>query len=162
MKRQLSTAAEAAKQIRAKLKAQGISARVRSENYAGGNSINVDLVDELPATVKAIESFCSQFQYGHFDGMQDLYEYSNRNDDIPQVKYLFVNVKYSSDTQQAALDYCLTHYADFAEVPSKYEEAKDQYLPGSDTWVSQYIWKILNGTKDSRFWSSLKPRQKAA
>jgi hypothetical protein len=31
-----------------------------------------------------------KYQYGHFNGMEDIYEYSNNNDAIPQTKYLFV------------------------------------------------------------------------
>lgn len=84
MKKQLTEHAAAAKMIRTELKKHGIKATVRAKAYAGGESITVTVNNELPATYKAIKAYCSRFQYGHFDGMQDLYEYSNHSDDLPQ------------------------------------------------------------------------------
>ena len=37
------------------------------------------------------EKIVSKYQYGHFDGMNDIYEYSNSREDIPQAKYIHVN-----------------------------------------------------------------------
>ena len=97
--------AAAAKLIRAELKKHGIKASVRAKSYAGGSSISVNVDDELPATVEAIRAFTSKFEYGHFDPMNDLYEYSNSRDDIPQVGFVFVNNHLSDELRQAAWDY---------------------------------------------------------
>ena len=48
-------AAKAAQIIRKHLKDNGITAKVTSQNYAGGNSINVKTFDLLPATEKFIK-----------------------------------------------------------------------------------------------------------
>lgn len=39
---------------------------------------------------KEIQSLCSKYEMGYFDGMDDMYHYSNRNDSIPQCQYVFV------------------------------------------------------------------------
>ena len=59
---------------------------VKSDNFANGNS--VDIHWNLGPTTDEIEKLVGQFQYGHFDGMIDLYEYSNTRDDIPQAKFV--------------------------------------------------------------------------
>lgn len=87
-----STAALAAQAIRTELKANfpSIKFSVRSENYSGGNSIDVNYEDpELERST--VEKLLSKYEYGSFNGMEDYYEITNSRDDIPQVKYLFVN-----------------------------------------------------------------------
>jgi len=59
---------------------------IRSDNFANGNS--VDISWNLGPTTDDIEKLVSKFQYGHFDGMIDMYEHSNMRDDIPQAKFV--------------------------------------------------------------------------
>jgi len=42
-------------------------------------------------TVKEVEEITSKYQYGSFDGMTDSYNYDNRNESIPQAKYIFTD-----------------------------------------------------------------------
>ena len=42
-------------------------------------------------TVAMVEAITSKYKLGHFDGMTDSYEYSNRRDDVPQVAYVFLS-----------------------------------------------------------------------
>jgi hypothetical protein len=141
MTKQISNHAAAAKMIRAELKKHGIKARVRAKSYAGSSSVDVDIQqDILPAARKAITEYVEQFQYGHFDGMQDLYEYSNRRDDLPQVKYTFVNVEYSDEIR--------------AEVAEFLGETNEDY--NADTRIHQ----CLMGVYASSFWNSRKPKVK--
>lgn len=98
--------AAAAKLIRAELKKHGIKASVTSDCYSGGNSVRVRILQDVtPATRKEVAAFAEQFQRGHFDGMTDSYEYSNRRDDIPQVQFVFVEVDYSDELIEAAKAY---------------------------------------------------------
>lgn len=97
-----SSHAAAAAQIRAEMKRHGVKGRVRSSRYAGGTSVRVELDDPLPATIRKVEQFASRFQYGHFDGMTDSYDYSNHDDDLPQVKFVFVDAVYSPETRAEA------------------------------------------------------------
>ena len=130
--------------IRKQLKANGINARVRSENYSMGSSVDVDINgDYLPAAIEEIKAYCAQFQYGHFDGMTDCYEYSNRNDDLPQAKHVFVRVHRSEELKEAASEFVSQMFGEL--------DSFDQH-----TQTHQ----VLNGTSQlaSRFWISRKPR----
>jgi hypothetical protein len=136
----LSDHAAAAAAIRAELKKHGIRASVRSDSYSMGSSINVKIKQDVsPAALEKIRAFCSQYQYGHFDGSIDLYEYSNSRDDIPQVSYVFVEVDYSDEIKQAARDYI----AGISGIES-YER-------------DRYEWMALCGSWGD-FWRSRKPR----
>ena len=59
---------------------------VRSSSFAGGNSVDISWTDG--ATVEQVEAISDKYQYGSFNGMEDIYEYTNRRDDIPQAKYV--------------------------------------------------------------------------
>lgn len=87
-----SIQAQAAAQIKAKLKDMGVKAQVKSFQAAGCNGVYVycDLADKVH--YDDIEAAAKVHQYGHFNGMEDLYEFSNIDDNIPQV--MFVNVSY--------------------------------------------------------------------
>ena len=105
MTRQLSPAALAAKAIRKELKEKfpGVKFSVRSSNFSMGNSVDVSYDTRAhgcpegdgKAPVDKVWAVVGKYQYGHFDGMTDSYEYSNRQDDIPQAKYVHVSQKWS-------------------------------------------------------------------
>jgi len=120
MTKQTSNHAAAAKQIRQHLKANGIKATVHAKSYSGGSSIRVKIFEELPATFDAVKSFAFQFQYGHFDGMDDSYKYSNSRDDIPQVSFVFVDNEFSKETLADAWAYCQKNHADASDHPAPY------------------------------------------
>ena len=90
MKRQLTEAAQVAKLIKAEIKKYGIKCTAKSSNYSMGDSVRVNVTDQPPWVMAKIKEFTSQFEYGHFNGMEDIYEYSNSRDDIPQTKFLFI------------------------------------------------------------------------
>jgi len=136
--------AKAASIIRKELKANGLNVTVKSKNYSGGNSIDVTIHKDLtPAGVKEVTAYCDQFEMGHFDGMRDLYEYSNTRNDIPQVKFVFVHVDYSDEIHQASRDY-------IDEINGIEENQKDRYY-----------WMALNGSWGD-FWKTQKPRIRVA
>jgi len=88
--RELTQAAQAAKLIRTELKKAfpTIKFSVISENYSMGNSININYIDG-PIT-DAVENIVNKYQLGEFNGMEDIYEYTNSRDDIPQSMFVFV------------------------------------------------------------------------
>lgn len=88
-----STQAQAAAQIKAKLKSIGINAQVTSFRASMCNGVNVYCAPADIDHKDQIEAIAKPYQYGHFDGMYDIYEYSNMNDKIPQVK--FVQISYT-------------------------------------------------------------------
>jgi hypothetical protein len=87
-RRQPTEHAQTAKAIRTVLKAAypRIPFSVTSESYSGGNAVRIHWTDG-PASA-AVEALTDRHEQGHFDGMIDLYEYSNVRKDIPQVKYI--------------------------------------------------------------------------
>lgn len=122
--RTLTEAAKVANEIRKHLKSNNVPCKVTSKNYAGGNSVNVYLYNPLPATRQQIELFTAQYEYGHFDGMTDSYDYSNVRKDIPQVRFLFVNAEYSDDLRQDCWEW-LKDYYEFENAPESWRDASN-------------------------------------
>lgn len=90
MVKQMSEAAQVAKAVRGILRAHGVKGSVRSENYSGGNAVHVSLAEEISAELYAeIFSQADQYRAGHFNGLEDIYEY--RKIDGPSADYIFFN-----------------------------------------------------------------------
>ena len=87
--KQLSEAAQAAKLIRKELKAAFPKTKfsVTSEYFSMGNAVNISW-DNGPAKSE-VHEISDKYEYGHFDGMTDMYECSNSQDGMPQAKYVF-------------------------------------------------------------------------
>lgn len=107
----ISTAANAAKAIREELKAnfKNVKFSVTSDNFAGGNSVNISWTDSV--TVKQVEEFTSKYQYGHFNGMEDIYEYSNDRADIPQAKYVSESRSMSDEARETIKNIMIEKYS---------------------------------------------------
>lgn len=97
----LSSHAAAAKAMKAELSTlfQGIKFSCKSESFSGGNSVNVDWHDG--PTSEEVDKIIRKYQYGHFNGMEDIYEDTNRRNDIPQVKYVSTSRHESPETEEA-------------------------------------------------------------
>jgi hypothetical protein len=102
--RQLTEAAQAAKLIRQTLKQYYPSTTfaVHSSNFANGNAVDINWIDG--PTTREIDKLVSDFQQGHFDGMVDMYEYSNDRDDIPQAKYVQTQREMSEQVRGEIVD----------------------------------------------------------
>lgn len=87
----LSTHANAAKAIRTELKKlfPDIKFSVRSDSFSMGNSVDVSWTDG--PTTDQINDVIKKYQYGSFNSMEDIYEYTNSRDDIPQAKWISAN-----------------------------------------------------------------------
>ena len=143
MTKQLSPHAHVAKLIRQHLKEMGIKGRVTSNSYSGGSSVSVELENQPREVEKAIEAFCAKFEYGHFDGMNDIYEYSNRNDSIPQVKFLFVNNTMTDDFKQTVFNKVKAEFAGCGSLPDDYTKACNEYLPQHNCYVSDLVYRTF-------------------
>jgi hypothetical protein len=106
-----STVAKAAAEIRKELKTNfpEIKFTVKSENYAGGNSVNVRYEDGPKEEI--VEELLNKYKAGSFNGMEDIYEYNNTNRDIPQAKYLFVNRDMSEAVKNQLVKHITTTYS---------------------------------------------------
>lgn len=99
----VTQAAKTAKAIRQELKSlfPSIKFQIRSETYSGGNSVNIGYTDGV--CQKTIESVVNKYQQGKFNSMEDIYEITNRDESIPQVKYIFVDRKMSNEVLEQLL-----------------------------------------------------------
>lgn len=90
-----TTAAKAAKLIRQELKEKypNKKFKVTSQTYSGGSSVNVTNFNGFGSREEVEEmdrNVTRKYEAGSFNGMEDIYEYTNRNDDLPQVKFVFL------------------------------------------------------------------------
>lgn len=73
-----------------------MKARVTSDSGAMTTSVRVTVTSfkgtaqELKKAKDELYSFIDKFRSGDFNGMIDLYEMRSRNDDLPEVKYVFL------------------------------------------------------------------------
>lgn len=89
--KKLTEAAQAAKAIKQELKKAypSVIFSVKSDNYSMGSS--VDILYKDGPKCDDVRAITDKYQYGHFDGMQDMYINSNCNSDIPQAKFVIVS-----------------------------------------------------------------------
>lgn len=144
--RELTTVAKAAKQIRVILKEKfpKMKFRVKSENYSMGDSIRVYWTDG--PTADEVGMFVNHYQYGDFNGMEDIYEYTNTREDIPQTKYLFLERSYSDDIQLKASQAAKKMYAGLDNVPAPETESDlSKSFHAFDNWFNwaQISYRIL-------------------
>lgn len=136
-KGKLSSHAAAAKEIRKELKDnfKDIKFSVRSDSFANGNSVRIEWTNG-PARDE-VEKIVSKYQYGHFDGMTDMYEHSNNRNDIPQVKYVQTHRNISDELRIKIREYIfVTYYG--------WDETKDdnQYNEHSRCYLSDFIYRF--------------------
>jgi len=84
---------------------------VTSSTFSMGDSVDVSWIDAVSA--KEIETIISKYQRGYFDGMQDMYIYSN-DSNLPQSKYVRANRRQSEETRAKLIE-ILTPVYDFCD-----------------------------------------------
>jgi len=118
-----------------KTKFPNIKFSVKSQNFAGGNSVTIRYTD---GTAKPeVEDVTRKYQYGHFDGSIDLYEYSNTRKDIPQAKYVMVERDFSPEAKQKLMKVLAKEY----NIAEQIDLSKSFEL--FQRWINyeQLIWK---------------------
>lgn len=154
MTRRLTPSAQAAKQIRRILKDAYPSVKfsVRSSNYAGGSAVDVSWTDG--PTVDQVEALTKQYQSASFDGMQDLKEYTNLRDDIPQADWVQCHRSHSFDAVQEVVEYLNATQDGFAlemdpDPSRKWVTTETSMLrhPNGNGWQTDEIHRV--------FWSTL-------
>jgi len=133
-------AAETAKEIRKELKVNfpNVKFQVKSSTYSGGNSVDIYYEDAVPT--KAIEAVVNKYQQGHFNGMEDIYEYSNRNEDIPQVKYVMVNRSMSQEAEKQMIE---THNELFVESCRVNPNDLNEWVEGMNAWGQTVVYRAF-------------------
>lgn len=139
-------AAKAAKAIKQELKKAfpTIQFSVKSQNYSMGCNVNATWTNG--PTTKEVYKIIGKYQYGHFDGMIDLYEYSNDRPDIPQAKYIFANRDISDDIRNKARE-------KIAQDFGKPLEGFDNARIGNE-WGSSFIGRVLSAKDLTNGWDN--------
>jgi hypothetical protein len=121
-------AAECASAIRKELKEMfpGVKFSIKSQTYSGGNSVRVSW-DDGP-TEREVKTVVGKYQYGHFNGMEDLYEYTNVISGLPQTKYLFCDREMSNVTRQNLTEQAENIYQSLCEDTRRYLFSVDCFL----------------------------------
>lgn len=139
----MSIHAEASKLMRKELKKAFplIKFSVTSHSYSGGNSVHVEWKNG--PTSDMVNVITSKYQYGHFNGMEDIYENTNRRNDIPQVKYVQVRREVCENTNEQVLKWLQATHAHFDEVASL-DECNDNIHKHWSAWTArEYIFRVL-------------------
>jgi hypothetical protein len=144
--------ARCAKQIKIKLKHAfpTVEFSVKSSSFAGGNS--VDVTWHNGPTSEQVAKITHEYQYGHFDGMTDSYEYSNTRKDIPQTKYLHLN-RFPSDAIKEQVFQYLKRTHDGFEHLNDMLEHSDILMNEWNVWrACEYIYRILGKVDLTNGW----------
>jgi hypothetical protein len=139
----MRTHAEAAKMMRQELKKAFplVKFSVRSSTFAGGDSVDVQW-DNGPVT-EAVRSIVDKYQYGHFNGMEDIYEHTNSRNDIPQVKYVQVQRTICESIKEQVFKKLQETHEHFNEVFSM-DECNNNLQSMWNVWTARdYIYRIL-------------------
>ena len=162
MARQITQAAQAAKQIRAMLKDNGIEAKVKSSTYSMGSSVDISVTDLAPWTIDAIKAAIEPYEYGTFDGMTDCAGVKNSSFDGPQAKHVFLNNSISEEKSQSIWETIKATFAGFEEGPESHKDAWSFYSPKNHPESGSRIISMLfsDHNNDHGVWN--KPRLRAA
>ena len=160
MQRQLSSQAQAAQEIRKELKQAfpGIKFRVRSSGFTMGDSVDVDWTDG--PTRDQVNDLIGHYQYGHFNGMEDIYEYSNNRSDIPQTKFLMVDRTISEGVYLECFEYIKKHFTNCDHLTDvhKYDPRLMEYwhMWSPATLINRYLCKfdLRNGVDVEQIFKS--------
>lgn len=130
-----STVAQCAAAIRSELKSTfpGVKFSVTSESFSMGNAVRISYTD---GPIKdAVEDVVAKYQYGSFNSMEDLYEYSNVIDDLPQAKYITISREMSPETKSAIM-------AEMGITPDQYNDYNEETGKYNYESVSIRFWSM--------------------
>lgn len=146
-----NSAAQAAKLLKAEIKAAypELTVSVKSQVYSMGCSVNVTFTDQRPEVRDAIAALAGKYQYGHYDGMNDIYEYSNTIDGLPQAKHVFVDNVLSADLRETIRLFVIELFqaGDYAVSPHQ---------------IDTTIWQQFSGAQPEFWAAATAPAQQAA
>ena len=100
MPKKISKYAQVAKLLKQKGKELGLTLSAKSQSFAGGNSVDVDVSKGSDQAIKDLNDYSKQFVYGKFDCMTDYYVITNYNVNTPQTKNLSISDERASTILQ--------------------------------------------------------------
>ncbi len=139
----MSIHAETSKAIRKELKKAYPLTKfsVTSHSYSGGSSVAIEWLDG--PTSESVGKIAYKYQYGHFNGMEDIYELTNNRNDIPQVKYVQVRREVSENINLQVFELLQKTHMHFDEV-SSLDETSTALLNHWNVWTARnYVYRCL-------------------
>jgi len=77
---------------------------VTTDSFSGGTSLHVKWIDGV--TEAEVQAITNKYEYGSFNGMEDIYEYDKDHDgSYGEVKYLQTDRKFSKEAYEEALQH---------------------------------------------------------
>ena len=136
MIKQLTMAAQTAKAVKVELKARFPNTKfsVKSENFSMGDSVRINWTDG--PTNNSVRDITDKYQYGHFNGMEDIYEYSNKNEGIPQAQYVQTQRTMSPEMETKIIE---AHNQTFCEKGQIKD--KNAWNENAQCWNSNLIYR---------------------
>lgn len=148
----LSEYARAAKNIKKELSLAfpGVKFSVKSESYSGGDSVDVRW--ENGPRYKDVEAVINKYQYGNFNGMDDIYEYDHSamaeavGIVLGQAKYVHGSRSTSEDVREAVT----------AAVRASHKiDGEGELARVGSIWLSDYVYRVLAQSTIPPVWSSV-------
>lgn len=143
-KGKLSGAAACAAAIRKELKAKfpGVKFSVRSETYAGGDSVRINWTDG-PEHAE-VEAIAAKYEAGSFDGMTDMYVYNrDRDPDRPCVKFVFVSKEFSDEATEDLAEEAIRAELQRREARKEQMQEKARKMPDNVVCVDFIRRKVI-------------------
>lgn len=112
-----------------------ITFTVRSSNFSMGDSVDIGYKDGVPC--KDVEAIVNKYQYGHFNGMEDIYETSDRVKGLPQAKFVMVQRDISPEVKEMVKNeimkkFGMTEWTDAA--------CREKF----NCWSDQVLWREIS------------------
>ena len=108
---------------------------VTSENFAGGDAINISYNNGVPSD--EIEKVTNKYEDGTFDGMIDLYEYKKNPENLPRAKYIMI----SRQIDEAIREQIKKKIAKKYGIEDSNDE--EQWKEKTNRWSDQAVWNEL-------------------
>lgn len=129
-----------------------ITVWANSEVYSGGSSVRINVWSKngspTPLSIyEDIKSFANSFKAGSFDGMYDIYEYSDKevtSDNGTQFKYFPSYVFVSNDPKWDTPEYWLKEWKNQERLEQQGVETWEQFLDANRTYFGKGIEDRLN------------------
>jgi len=152
-----SSQAEAAKCIRKELREAfpTVKFTVRSESFSMGDAVRISYWNG--PTTKEVQAITDKYQYGTFNGMEDIYELKDEKVDLPQSKYVQVSREYGYEATRYVVDkvneqfglkieckkvYCNYAKREIAEIVDFFVENMQEFstrLIGREAWQTNFL-----------------------
>jgi hypothetical protein len=142
--KEMTIHAETAKAIRKELKLAFplVKFSVTSDRFAGGNSVHINWTNG--PTSGQVQDLTWKYQYGNFNGMEDIYEYTNSRNDIPQVKYVQWSRNLSESIQEECFKELQKSHKWFDRLFSL-DETSENLMREWDCWTARnFVYRVLS------------------